>query len=163
MKTVVSNTICVLLFNCAGVLAGPGAVRFERRLLLVNPNEGCVVAEVDRDGRLDVIAGTHWFAAPEFPQGPGGNVRVRHLGSHPLAMDNSVQAEGYTVTDLYFSHRFSDHWQGVLTVENLFDVDVKEAQTWFESQLPGETAPVFDNHFSPGYPFTLRLGIQYEF
>ncbi len=48
-------------------------------------------------------------------------------------------------------------------MENLFDVDVKEAQTWFESQLPGEPRPVFDNHFSPGYPFTLRLGIQYDF
>ena len=37
---------------------------------MVSPNEGCAVADVDRDGRLDVIAGTHWFAAPEFTPRP---------------------------------------------------------------------------------------------
>ncbi len=70
MKIVVLNTICVLLLNSTGVLAGPGPVRFQKRLLMLSPNEGCTVADVDRDGRLDVIAGTHWFAAPEFGPRP---------------------------------------------------------------------------------------------
>ncbi len=43
-------------------------------------------------GTNDVIARAPRFAASgglafQFPQGPGGNVRVRHLGSHPLAED----------------------------------------------------------------------------
>ena len=58
---------------------------------------------------------------------------MRHLASDPLAEDNSVQLEGYTVSDLNLSHRFSDHFQGILTVENPFNMDVKEVQTCFES------------------------------
>jgi hypothetical protein len=33
---------------------------------MVNPNEGCAVADVNRDGKPDIVAGTHWYAAPEF-------------------------------------------------------------------------------------------------
>jgi hypothetical protein len=45
-------------------------VRFSKRLLLVSPNEGCAVADVNRDDKQDIIAGTHWFAAPEFVPRP---------------------------------------------------------------------------------------------
>ena len=61
---------------CEGHLPGtaragePAAVKFSKRCLLVSPNEGCTVADVNRDGRADVIAGTHWFAAPDFVPRP---------------------------------------------------------------------------------------------
>lgn len=47
-----------------------GGVKFSRRCLMQSPNEGCAVADVDRDGVLDVIAGTHWFKGPDFVPRP---------------------------------------------------------------------------------------------
>ncbi len=54
---------------CA-VLPPMGSVKFSRRMLVLDPNEGCAVADVDRDGRPDVIAGRHWYAAPGFVPRP---------------------------------------------------------------------------------------------
>jgi hypothetical protein len=36
-------------------------VPFDVNLLYVDANEGCDVADVDGDGKLDVIAGRNWF------------------------------------------------------------------------------------------------------
>lgn len=47
-----------------------GDLKFEKRLLLLSPNEGCCLADVNNDGLQDIIAGTHWFAAPDFGARP---------------------------------------------------------------------------------------------
>jgi len=46
--------------------AAPPSLKFSKRCLMISPNEGCAIADVNRDGKPDVIAGTHWFAAPDF-------------------------------------------------------------------------------------------------
>lgn len=46
--------------------AEPKGLKFSKRCLAIDLNEGCAVADVDRDGKLDVIAGTRWYAAPDF-------------------------------------------------------------------------------------------------
>ena len=47
-----------------------GPLTFSLRLLAVDANEGCAVADVNRDGQLDVIAGRNWYAAPDFAARP---------------------------------------------------------------------------------------------
>ena len=49
---------------------GRNSVRFTVRCLTVDRNEGCAVADVNRDGKLDVIAGRNWYAAPDFVPRP---------------------------------------------------------------------------------------------
>jgi hypothetical protein len=78
----------------AGADGGPsGGVRFSKKCLLVSPNEGCAVADVDRDGKLDIIAGTHWFAAPDYVPRPlreieeFGNDFLRNNGDHAWDVD----------------------------------------------------------------------------
>lgn len=47
-----------------------GEVKFSKHCLMVSPNEGCAVADVNRDGKPDIIAGTDWFAGPDFVARP---------------------------------------------------------------------------------------------
>jgi len=50
--------------------AESGGVQFDKRCLLISPNEGCAVGDVNRDGKPDVVAGTCWFAGPDFVPRP---------------------------------------------------------------------------------------------
>ena len=59
----------VLGIWCAAALHGAedaGGVKFSRRCLMINPNEGCAVGDVNNDGRPDIVSGTHWYASPDF-------------------------------------------------------------------------------------------------
>ena len=61
----------------------PGGLKFSKRCLMVNQNEGCAIADVNRDGKPDVIAGTHWFAAPDFIPRPVRDIPQVSLGFAP--------------------------------------------------------------------------------
>lgn len=41
-------------------------LKFSKRCLMISPNEGCAIADVNHDGVIDIVAGTHWFAGPDF-------------------------------------------------------------------------------------------------
>ena len=43
------------------------------------------------------------------------------------------------------------------------DARYREAQTFFASRLPHESAPVDDVHFTPGNPRAIRIGLEYRF
>ena len=45
--------------------SAPG-LKFHVQQLHIDNNEGCAVADFDRDGRLDVSAGEFWYAGPDF-------------------------------------------------------------------------------------------------
>jgi hypothetical protein len=51
-----------------------------------------------------------------------------------------------------------------VSVENVFDVDWREAQLFFTSRLPGEPAAgVPDIHFTPGNPRSVLGGLAVRF
>lgn len=70
---------CLFLAHtaCAGE---PASLKFSRRCLMVSPNEGCAIADVNRDGKPDIIAGTCWFAAPDFIPRPVRDIQQVSLG-----------------------------------------------------------------------------------
>ena len=51
-------------------VGSPGSLRFRSRLLTVDANEGIAIADVNGDGKLDVVAGRNWFPAPDFAPRP---------------------------------------------------------------------------------------------
>ncbi len=66
-----------------GLADEAGGLRFSKRRLMVNQNEGCAVADVNRDGKPDIIAGTHWYAAPDFLPRPVRDIPQVSLGFAP--------------------------------------------------------------------------------
>ncbi|MGH9626758.1 MAG: FG-GAP repeat domain-containing protein, partial [Bryobacteraceae bacterium] len=41
-------------------------VRFEKRRLFVSTYQAANVADINRDGKPDIVSGPYWFAAPNF-------------------------------------------------------------------------------------------------
>lgn len=77
-RTIVRCWCAALVAACMGPAAAyaePPTVKFSKRCLMIDRNEGCAIADVNRDGKPDIIAGTHWYAAPDFVPQP-----VRDIG-----------------------------------------------------------------------------------
>ena len=59
----------LLSFFVALAMLGAGRpvdIAFEKRALDLGANETCAIADVNGDGRLDIISGENWFEAPQW-------------------------------------------------------------------------------------------------
>ena len=92
-----------------------------------------------------------------------GALRYRYFGPRPLIEDNSVRSSSSGVTNLRVGYRFDKRSQLALEVFNLFDQQVNDIEYWYDSQLPNESAPVFDRHIHPAEPRTFRLTFSHRF
>lgn len=52
--------------KAAAKKGAPPGLKFRVQQLHLDNNEGCAVADYDRDGKLDVSAGEYWYAGPDF-------------------------------------------------------------------------------------------------
>jgi outer membrane receptor protein involved in Fe transport len=99
-----------------------------------------------------------------FPwNGLFGSLRFRYFGARPLVEDNSVRSQSSTIWNLRAGYQFTKNWQLALDVINLFDAKVSDIDYFYESQLPGEVAPVADIHTHPAIPRTYRLVLTARF
>jgi len=68
-------------------------LHFRVQRLVLDNNEGCAVADVNRDGHVDVIAGRSWYEGPEFRQHPlremeaFGKDYLENNGDHAIDVD----------------------------------------------------------------------------
>jgi hypothetical protein len=71
-----------VFWNAVSLAGAEDAERFKFsvRCLMISPNEGCAIADVDDDGRPDIVAGTHWYAAPDFVPRPVRDIPQVSLG-----------------------------------------------------------------------------------
>jgi hypothetical protein len=78
--------------------APANTLRFRVQQLHVDNNEGCAVADFDRDGHLDISAGEFWYAGPDFKVKrplrklePFGKDYLTNCGEHAF----DVNGDGY--------------------------------------------------------------------
>ncbi len=93
-------------------------------------------------------------------------MELRHVGMRWLVEDRSWEAQGYTVVDWTSRYRFKHQLKNpevFAGVENLFDIDYREAQFLTETRLSSEADPVTDVTFSPGTPRTFLAGLTLYF
>ncbi len=91
------------------------------------------------------------------------SLQLRHLGPGALIEDNSVRSFASTTTNLRLGYQFSRNVEATLDVFNLLNKKVNDIQYYYESQLPGEAAPVADRHVHPAEPRSARLTLALRF
>jgi outer membrane receptor protein involved in Fe transport len=74
-----------------------------------------------------------------------------------------VRSDSTTLLNLEAGYRVSDSTSVSVTLLNALDEEASDITYYYESQLPGEAAPVADLHFHPVEPRTLRAGVRYTF
>lgn len=88
------------------------------------------------------------------------SLQWRYLGSGALIEDNSVRSRSSLTTNLRVSRAFGRGTELTLDVFNVGNRKVNDIEYFYESQLPGEAAPVADRHVHPAEPRTLRLTLK---
>lgn len=89
-------------------------------------------------------------------------MRFRHFGPAPLIEDGSVFSEATSVVNLGFYYDLGPA-ELSLDILNLFDSEDADITYFFESQLPGEAAPIADRHLHPVEPRQIRGSIGFSF
>jgi outer membrane receptor protein involved in Fe transport len=89
-----------------------------------------------------------------------GGARFRYFGAAPLIEDNSVRASSSQTVNADIGYRFENGVSASVTALNLFDSRDNDITYFYESQLPGEAAPVADRHFHPMEPRTFRFTLK---
>jgi len=98
-----------------------------------------------------------------LPWGLATSLGMRYLGDRYADEDRHQTARGYTLFD--FTARYRYKWlEAFLSIENLTNVDWREAQHFFTSRLGGEPAQgVPDIHYTPGTPRSFLGGLAIRF
>jgi len=95
--------------------------------------------------------------------GWSATLQTRYLGPGALIEDNSVRSYSSALTNLRVARKLGANAEVTLDVFNLFDRQANDIQYFYESQLPGEAAPVSDRHVHAAEPRTVRLSLLLRF
>lgn len=90
-------------------------------------------------------------------------LRLRYFGSRPLIEDKSVRSASSTLVNAKLGYALAKNLKLSAELLNLFDREVSDIDYFYESRLPGETAPVADIHAHPAEPRALRVALVFNF
>ncbi len=102
--------------------------------------------------------GINWDAG----KGLFGSLRYRYLSDRPANADNSITADGYFLLDAVAGWKHKN-MEINFSVQNLTNVQWKEAQFETESRLRFESESVTEIHYTPGTPFFIKGGVTFRF
>jgi outer membrane receptor protein involved in Fe transport len=121
----------------------------------------------DGDASAPYIEGsvrrTASLGATYAPEGPlSGALRLRHIGPRYLTEDGLIGASS-TVLNAHVGYRLTKQFSIALELLNLTDKRYADMEYVYESQLPGEAAPVLDRHYHPAEGRSARVLLKYSF
>jgi hypothetical protein len=107
------------------VVSRPPDVPFEKHTLDLGANESCAVADVNKDGKLDIVSGENWYEAPKW---------IRHK-----------------FRSLPFSNNYIDNFADLIVDVNGDGYSDIVSGGWFSQQLswwqnPGKTKAMWTSH-----------------
>jgi len=131
--------VIVYLLTAAVAHAGDPSLEipFERHSIDLGRNEACAVADVNGDGKLDIMSGENWFAAPDWKKHPYRDIH-------------------------YFGNYIDDFSDLPLDVDSDGDIDVisvgwgQQKVAWFEN--PGRGEGIWKEH-----PIDKGMPVEFAF
>lgn len=97
-------------------------------------------------------------------RGFASSLRYRHTSNYRLdPLDARIRAAGLDVVDFNLSKRLRRFVDFNFAIDNLFNKRYFETQNYFESRLSPNAAPAERIHATPGYPFTVMVGLTFRF
>src|SRR3954451_8486309 len=65
----VALAVSALLSACfLAAITRPPDIRFEKQTIDLGANEACTFADINGDGKLDIVSGENWYEAPQWKQ-----------------------------------------------------------------------------------------------
>ena len=95
-------------------------------------------------------------------QGFFGSLRGRYIGPRPLNEVQDIEARESFQVNARLGYR-RKNWEVALDCLNLINRSDNDIEYYYDSQLPGEAAPVFDRHLHPIEPRMFRLSVTLRF
>jgi hypothetical protein len=92
-----------------------------------------------------------------------GGLRLRYFGGRALVEDNTQRSPSSTLVNAKLGYAITKDVKLNVEVLNLFNRQVSDIDYHYESQLPGEAAPVADYHTHPAEPRAIRIGLIMKF
>lgn len=141
MKTALRVTLAAAATGAAAMViwaaSRPADIPFEKHTLDLGANESCAVADVNGDGKPDIISGENWYEGPKwkkhhFRDLPYSNYYIDNFSDLPLDVNGDGRVD--IVSCSWFAHRL----------------------LWFEN--PGREGAAWKEH-----PVEMRFPVEFAF